>query len=324
MIEDYIHLCKLFGGCYDLIQANGGNISVKDTNTIVIKKSGFKMIETQINKGYVICDISKIQKQIDLNNENLESTILQGEPNATPSIETFFHLLPKKYVVHLHPTFLLHILCLINWKEYLQYMNLSFKYLCIDYCKPGIELSKSIFEKYNNENVIFLQNHGLILCDDSIDRIKDLCNQINNSIKYVYTNCIYTDVQFIDILNKLIPNKYIQSILIQNISHDRYFYKLSPDLYLYLGEYPIIIESSDVYIDKEIEKYFNKYNKYPTIVIKDNLVYCISNTYEGLQNIKEMVYTYYQVIALNPNVSYNEINNHTVLENWEKEKLRLH
>ena len=124
-------------------------------------------------------------------------------------------------------------------------------------------------------------------------------------------------------LNKLIPYKYIQSIIINNLTYDRYFYKLSPDLYLYLGEYPIIIESRDTILEKEIEKYFNKYNKYPTIVIKDNLVYCISNTYEGLQNLKEMVQTYYQVVALNPNASYYEINNYTFLQNWEKEKLRL-
>jgi hypothetical protein len=92
---------------------------------------------------------------------------------------------------------------------------------------------------------------------------------------------------------------------------------------LYLGEYPIIIESRDTNLEKEIEKYFSKYNKYPTVIIKDNIVYCISNTYEGLQNLKEMVQTYYQVIELNPNTSYNEINNFTFLQDWEKEKLRI-
>jgi len=322
MIEDYIYLCKLFGGCYDLVQTNGGNISVKDDTKIIIKKSGFKMIETQINKGYVICDINKIRLQMELNDENLQNTIIQGEDKATPSIETFFHLLPKKYVVHLHPTFLLHILCLKSWKEDLQHMNLPFNYLCIDYCKPGIELSNSIFEHYNDQNVIFLQNHGLILCDNSIDNIVDLCVQINRSIKNTF-NCNQTGLYTIDILNKLIPNKYIQSMHIHNLTYDRYFYKLSPDLYLYLGEYPIIIESRDTNLEKEIEKYFSKYNKYPTVIIKDNIVYCISNTYEGLQNLKEMVQTYYQVIELNPNTSYNEINNFTFLQDWEKEKLRI-
>jgi len=323
MIGDYIYLCKLFGGCYDLVQTNGGNISVKDDTKIVIKRSGFKMIETQINKGYVVCDINSIKKQMELNDENLQNTIIQGEDKATPSIETFFHLLPKKYVVHLHPTFLLHILCLKSWKEDLQNMNLPFNYLCVDYCKPGIELSNSIFENYSDQNVIFLQNHGLIVCDDNTDAIIDVCVEINKSIKHIYNNCNQTDLQFINMLNKLIPDKYIQSMIVNNLTYDRYFYKLSPDLYLYLGEYPIIIESRDIILEKEIEKYFNKYNKYPTIVIKDNLVYCISNTYEGLQNLKEMVQTYYQVVALNPNASYNEINNSTLLDNWDKEKLRL-
>ena len=60
-VKEYIELCKVFGGCYDLVQTNGGNISVKDNNHIIIKKSGFKMIETEMNKGYVICDINKIK-----------------------------------------------------------------------------------------------------------------------------------------------------------------------------------------------------------------------------------------------------------------------
>ena len=44
-VKEYIELCKVFGGCYDLVQTNGGNISVKDNNHIIIKNISIIMIE---------------------------------------------------------------------------------------------------------------------------------------------------------------------------------------------------------------------------------------------------------------------------------------
>jgi hypothetical protein len=119
--------------------------------------------------------------------------------------------------------------------------------------------------------------------------------------------------------NAILPNKIIKSCAIKNINNDRYFYKLSPDLFLYLGEYPIIIESSETDIKYEIDKCI----KTPNVIIHNNLVYCISNNYEGVRNLEEMVETYYQIISLNPNIHFNEINNSKVLLEWDKEKLRL-
>ena len=323
MVEDYIYLCKLFGGCYDLVQTNGGNISVKTDNRIIIKKSGFKMLNTEVNKGYVICDIDKIKYEMNLNNENIQNTIIEGELNATPSIETFFHLIPKKYVVHIHPTYLLYFLCLKGWKEELEHFNFNFNYMMINYYKPGIELSNKIFEHYNSENVIFLQNHGVILCDDNIENIIKYISEINYKILSILPNINCTNITFLKELYTILPNKYIKSVYIQNISHDRYFYKLSPDLFLYLGEYPIVVESSEVNIENEINKYIFRYNKSPNIIISNNIIYCISNTYDNVKNLEEMIQTYYQLITLNLNAPFNEINNPNDLENWDKEKLRL-
>lgn len=322
MIEEYIYLCKIFGGCYDLIQTNGGNISIKEANTIIIKKSGFKLIETELNKGYVLCDINKIKKKIELHDENINECIIEGEKDATPSIETFFHLLPKKYIVHLHPTYLLYYLSLFNWVEEIDNIGFSFKYIYVNYHKPGLELSNMILNKYKNENVIFLQNHGLILCDDSIDNLFNHIYEVNKKLE-TKLNIHITDIYFLKNLYTLLPNSIIKSIYIKNIIHDRYFYKLSPDIFLYLGEYPIIMESAEINIEKEINKYKLQFKKAPTVIIQNNIVYCISNKYNNLKNIEEMVQLYYQIISLNVNTIFNEINNKSVLENWEKEKIRL-
>jgi len=303
-IDEYIELCKIFGGSYDLVQTNGGNISIKSDNHIIIKRSGFKMIETEINKGYVICDINKI----DFTKENIEDSIISGE--GTPSIETFFHLLPKKYVVHLHPIKLLHYLSLNNWKENINNDDILF----IDYKKPGLELSKHILNNYNNNSTIFLQNHGIILCSDTKDEIYINMNTILN--KYNISSFPSTNILFMRDLYYKLKNKVIISCYIPFLKSDRYFFKLSPDILLYLDDSPIIFETS--YYDLNIN--LNK-----KVIIYNDIVYLIDTNFNKVKNLEEMLRSYYLVLECGFNNDYHEISNKDKdsLENWDKEKLRL-
>ena len=320
MIKEYIQLCKIFGGSYDLVQTNGGNISIKSGNEIIIKRSGFKMLETELNKGYVICEIDKIKQKILEQNENINNTIIYGE--GTPSIETFFHLLPKKYIVHLHPIKMLQILSIENWKEELDNLYYDMNTSYIEYKKPGLELSNIILNLYNNESIIFLQNHGIIICSDNIDDIYIGIDKIINKYHAKYNiNVPSTNILFMKQLYSLLPDKIIKSSLVNNITNDRYFYKLSPDMLLYLGERPIILESSGQNIEEEIKKYLDV-----KIIIYNELIYCISNSYSNLKSLEEMIQTYYLVIKCNNNSNlFHEISNEEslVLNNWDKEKLRL-
>jgi rhamnose utilization protein RhaD (predicted bifunctional aldolase and dehydrogenase) len=119
----------------------------------------------------------------------------------------------------------------------------------------------------------------------------------------------------------LLPDKVIKSSFVNNITNDRYFYKLSPDMLLYLGERPIILESSDQNIEEEIKKNVNV-----KIIIYEELIYCISNSYSNLKSLEEMIQTYYLLIKCNNNSNlFHEISNEEslVLNNWDKEKIRL-
>ena len=304
-IDEYIELCKIFGGCYDLVQTNGGNISIKSDTQIIIKRSGFKMIETEINKGYVICDINKI----DFTKENIEDSIISGQ--GTPSIETFFHLLPRKYIIHLHPIILLHYLSLNNWKE--EISNTFEDSLYIEYKKPGLELSKSILDKYNNESIIFLQNHGIILCSNNKDYIYNLMNNILNKFTSSFPS---TNIFFMRDLYFKIKDKIIISSYIPFLKSDRYFFKLSPDISLYLDNYPITFETNNYHFNFDLTK---------KIIIYNNIVYIIDSNYNKVRNLEEMVKSYYLVLECGTNNNYNEISNENTkaFELWDKEKLRL-
>ena len=99
-IEEYIELCRVIGPCLDLVQTNGGNISIKFENNIIIKESGFAMANTSYKNGYVLCSIDAVWKQFNEKDENCSPCIIEKySETSTPSIELFFHLLPKKLVL---------------------------------------------------------------------------------------------------------------------------------------------------------------------------------------------------------------------------------
>ena len=109
--------------------------------------------------------------------------------NLRPSIETSFHLLiDSKMVIHLHETFSLSILVLKEYKLILEsILPKSFSYAFINYVKPGNDLAKAINKELNEKNkcdMLFLQNHGIIVCGERIEEIDNKINIIlRSSIK---------------------------------------------------------------------------------------------------------------------------------------------
>lgn len=328
MIYEYIELCKIFGSTTDYIQANGGNISIKNQkdNELLIKCSGFSMEETTVTSGFVKCNLEKIKYKYEDNNDNLEDCVIEGKGH--PSIETFFHLIPKKYVIHLHPYKLIALLCMPDWKEKL--INISNKLTAfIPYFKPGLELSKYILTSYKGENVLFLQNHGVIICTDNYKEIYLILKQIMNNCDKLFSIIPSSDVEFIlDIYNILGKNEkdlFIKPYIIPNKTNDRYFYKLTPDIVLYLGDYPIIFEHNYQSLESEIAKYYKKTRTYPKVIIKDNITYCIGSSCKGAKALQDVLISYYNIIQITNNQILNEIptSGCITIKSWDKEKYRL-
>ena len=90
-------------------------------------------------------------------------------------------------VIHLHETFSLSILVLKEYKLILEsILPKSFSYAFINYVKPGNDLAKAINKELNEKNkcdMLFLQNHGIIVCGERIEEIDNKINILRSSIK---------------------------------------------------------------------------------------------------------------------------------------------
>ena len=179
-LRKFIAACRRIGKNQALAQAGGGNISLKVDNTrMIIKSSGQYLSGVTQKKGhctvlypgiasFVRRGTSKTfsrgwEKQY---NRQLEKSMAM--PSARPSLETGFHAMLGRAVVHTHPLFINALLCSKNGKTLLKRIAGREKFLWVPYQTPGIELSAGIAKRWRGERLLFLENHGLIVNGESM------------------------------------------------------------------------------------------------------------------------------------------------------------
>ena len=318
MINDYVKLCTHLGGFSELIQGSGGNISVKSDTEIIIKSSGRILAETTDTFGYVICSIEKLHKKLEAKNESTLDCVISGDKNICPSMEVFFHLLPFKYVVHLHPTFLLKYLCSSKWKSL---TIQGFSYLHIPYKTPGIDLCSTILENHNDQQVIFLQNHGVIVCSNTF-------NEIYTILDALYSNNEFTKTRKILDVTQEITNSIFYIKKCNNISnfYDRYFLPITPDIKLFLKEFTLSQENTSEDIIVLLNNYYKKYSEFPSVIKILDSTFTLGKSYKQCKCIEEILESYISITSDIPQNQITSIDKSLIdsLINSDKEKHRLH
>ena len=320
--QDYVDLCIFLGSFKELIQGSGGNISVKSESELMIKSSGRVLAQTTSTAGYVICDKGALHTCKDAAEENVNHTVLEsrgGDKGASPSMEVFFHLLPSKWVVHLHPVHLLVHLCQTDWKT--PFEGYDPPALFVPYKTPGIELSNAILNVYVNQRVLLLQNHGIILCGDTIQEILTLLDML-----YVKTHDSFLDLfRFQTYVRGVMeqplvlkPCEHIQSM------YERFFMPITPDITLFLKQYPLAQETNE-----PLEVLFDKYTKLlnitPSVIRTMHCIYVLGKSYSQCIHIEEILESYLTILQKsNPNtVHFFTEDALTKLQTSEKEIHRM-
>jgi FMN phosphatase YigB (HAD superfamily)/ribulose-5-phosphate 4-epimerase/fuculose-1-phosphate aldolase len=316
-------ISKYCGERFDLVQAGGGNTSVKHQNLMFIKASGYNLANIDENNGYVTIDNTILLEDIK-NNQVKEVTEYNFIGNKRGSIETFMHSILKKYTIHLHPIQINRILVTKQAKTIINeiYPNS----LVIDYFTPGIKVCNEIKEKYNNEKIIFLINHGIIVTCDKYDEIFNLLEDILEKFesyqdldfsKYKHTNKISA------LVNDLFKTNNV-SYLCEDTTIKYYLnnklelFKESitfPDFLIYCGLETLFDLSY-------MEEYKNKYNEPPKIIIENGNIYINGNSISKCKDIEEVLKSNLMILdtELDKNVlSFEEI---CFLNNWDAEKYR--
>ncbi len=350
-LEEFVIMSKYAGERFDLVQAGGGNTSVKyDGNKMYIKASGYLLSEVTTQKGYAVVDVDKVVSILDDPSISIiekkkekdakaaikieESKIIEGD---RPSIETILHALLYKYTLHVHAISVNIFSSHKNWIKEVRQIDQNA--LCVPYKTPGIELANELREQlelyklsYNKlPNVIFLQNHGLIISSDTFEDIEDITEKIVIKAENLagidfskYRNTTKISKYFNKYFNQdsmcyLSEDSIIHDILKErkNLPIDKPF---SPDGYVFCG-YTILELNT---LDKEIIKnYQSKYFELPKLIIYKDLLYIIATDLKKAKMIEDVFKNNLLILnALKDDVAYLEDEEISYLGNWEAEKYR--
>lgn len=346
MIEDLIEISRYAGERFDLIQASGGNSSLKEDGQMLIKSSGCHLSEITSDKGFSIVDNEKILSILDLSfgknkreNDKIVSELVQKSviKGSRPSIETLLHSLFKKYTLHTHP---LSVNVICASKNALELLNKIFEkdeFLFVSYKTPGIELAlelKKQMEIFKQEykkdaNIVFLQNHGLIVSADSVNEVEETTDGVVNKIdnfmnfdfkRYKLTNKISALVANGDIAY-LSEDIYLNEILKKE---SELFHKtpFCPDQMVFCLSDVLKIKSLED--EKAVSDFRIKHKNSPKVVVFEDKIFFMGTTVKKCRESEEVFKSHLLVLSNISNQNENLLSQAELeyLANWEAEKYR--
>ena len=154
MLDEFIKICNMSGSDIEMSQGTGGNISVKFDNKMYIKSSGVRLDDISDVYGYTAIRYSEVSEYIFAQNSldnakkdreaGLNSVLTSSKCDSSqkrPSMESGFHSLFGRCVLHLHPIYLNIFLCMNEGEKLLKKIFSDIEYSYIPYYSPGYNLS---------------------------------------------------------------------------------------------------------------------------------------------------------------------------------------
>ncbi len=246
MFADIEKIAKAIGSRQDYVQAGGGNISLKVGDVMAVKASGVRIADVTADSGYVevdyaavasFCRDTVVQEGIDYTAQNGEvmKRAIVKDTGARPSVETGFHAILKKAVIHTHSAYA-NILTAAAEGEQLS-QKLGIPHAWVNYVTPGFYLTKEIIAelaKYESEpNVIFIRNHGLIVTHDDVDVCIALHEEVNAKLRDILG--INEAYPIAAVANNASATPFVREYVEANGSEDIINYPLFPDQLVYLN-----------------------------------------------------------------------------------------
>ena len=168
-----------------LVQAAGGNTSLKQDGVMWIKASGTWLQHAQERDIFVPVGIDPLLSALERDDPACETCtdFVRGDLNRLalrPSIETTVHAsFAHKVVVHVH--------CIetISWavrddaEERLAERLSGFRWAFVPYRRPGLPLAREIRKRLKPDtDVLVLGNHGLVVAAETVAAAEDLLMRV--------------------------------------------------------------------------------------------------------------------------------------------------
>jgi rhamnose utilization protein RhaD (predicted bifunctional aldolase and dehydrogenase) len=168
-----------------LVQAAGGNTSLKQDGVMWIKASGTWLMDALKKDIFVPLHLASLAEALQADSADCENCLrfVRQDINMLglrPSIETSVHgLMPQRVVVHVHCVNTIAWAIRADAEQQLQARLGAFNWSFIPYARPGLQLARAIHKNLKpGSDVMVLGNHGVAVAADTVDAAEKLLARV--------------------------------------------------------------------------------------------------------------------------------------------------
>ena len=168
-----------------LVQAAGGNTSLKQNGVLWIKASGTWLMNAVRDEIFVpvrMAPLLQAVADIDPAAEKAEAFVVTelNPGGLRPSIETTVHaLMPQRVVVHVHCVETISLAVQANAETVIGERLRGLDWVFVPYCRPGLPLARAIAERRGPvTDILVLGNHGLVVAAETVAEVETLLGRV--------------------------------------------------------------------------------------------------------------------------------------------------
>jgi len=172
-----------------LIQAAGGNSSIKEDDTLWVKASGLWLRDALQRSMFVPVALSQVRKRVLAGEDDpvgpavLQSLAIAG---LRPSIETTLHaLMPHRVVLHVHAIDAIVWAVLPDAQAMLTKRLAGLNWGWVGYRRPGLPLTHAVAELTQRQtvDVVLMANHGMVVGADTVPEAEALLQHVVSQLR---------------------------------------------------------------------------------------------------------------------------------------------
>jgi rhamnose utilization protein RhaD (predicted bifunctional aldolase and dehydrogenase) len=271
-LEKLIELSARVGANLDLVQAGGGNTSIKHNGTLWVKASGKWLSRAAEDEMFLPVPLSDIERQLAAEDEKFPEYQTRTGIALRPSVETAVHaVLPKNVVIHVHSVRTIALAAQATGREKVAPLLAGLKWSWIPYTHPGIPLALRIRQEGAQSDVLILENHGLVVAAEDGPTAEALLHEVERRLNGPIRPAPLPNLDHLAQLSTGTEWEVAADVEAHALATDLRSCQfaaagtLFPDQCVYLGPAAAIVESDD--LSAAAERYQSRYNFAPVFLL---------------------------------------------------------
>lgn len=323
-----------------LVQAAGGNTSVKDGARLKVKASGKWLAHALTDEIFVDIDLVALRAALELGDPADLGQFCQQPMVLRPSIETTLHaIMPQRVVVHVHSVAALAWLVQSGVdKELAERMN-GLRWASVKYKRPGLPLTREIETVLEfDTSVLLLQSHGLVVAADTCDQAWTLLQEVERRLARKVrgldgpksdpdSGALRDGILAID-SGRLSQVGLRECPNVAQLATDALSFEstragvLYPDQAVFLGPQPALLESLDQLVKVNAE-FASRWGRAPIVYLMPNMgVLVRANASDSVDSMLECHAALFRRLELGSNLRYLSDAEVCELLDWDAEHYR--